>query len=253
MAIITTGSFADFSMSPADFSIGSIPDHRPSPTAAREEEATASVEGHLLPAEQLKFAASAESRGLAVASLRLEKGFQNFLARLLRKTSDIYFLAWCWDMSGQPMTTYPGEGAAPASVLIPMVAGSVREFIGAGAVIFPARPVVAGLAVRMQIWESAHGVREFGAKMTTVADAVESSRLNSLLTTIAMATGVAAATVALIERAALELAAAVGGVLEAGSDEYVDFYEGYFPATGPWDHGRSTYRGVDSEMTLSRF
>ncbi|PXX06374.1 hypothetical protein [Mycolicibacterium moriokaense] len=248
MAIITSGSLADFSITPTDGAYKSM--------AAADEIDSFGVLAEVTrdaPADLFKFDVSAESRGLGLASLRLEKGFQNFLARLFNKTSDIYFLAWCWDMSGAPATVYPDAAAAPTSVLIPMEAGQVRQFMGAGVLLFPARPVTAGLAVRIQIWESAQGTRDFGKTLSAVADVIQKSKLNSLLTMIGMVTGVATATVALVEQAALELGKAVGDVLQASSDDYVDFYEGYFPAAEAWNHGDVAYPGRASEINLNRF
>lgn len=248
MPLITAGSLANFSITPTDNAYKTM--------AAADEVDNFGVLAEVTrdaPADLFEFAVSAEPRGLGMASLRLEKGFQNFLARLLNKTSDIYFLAWCWDMSGSAATVYPGAAAAPASVLIPMKAGSVREFIGAGAVLFPPRLVTAGLAVRIQIWESAQGTRDFGKTLSTVADVIKKSKLNSLLTVIGLAAGVATATVALVEQAALELSTVIGDVLQASSDDYVDFYEGYFPAAAPWNHGEIAYPGHSSEITLNQF
>lgn len=248
MAIITSGSLADFSVVPTSTALESLDTSDQIDNFGLLTEVTREI-----PAEQFRFAVSPEARGLALARLRLDKGFQSFLARMFRRTSDVYFLAWCWDLSGHPASMYPGNAADPLSALIPMRGGDLREFIGAGAVLFPARPVEAGLAVRLQIWESAKGVRDFGQTLSTVAGAIQNSKLNSLLTLISTAAGIAPATVALVEQASLELARVIGVVLQASSDDYVDFYEGYFPATAPWTDGEELYGGRSSEIVLNRF
>ena len=248
MAIITSGSLAEFSIKPTDKAFESVP--------AADEVDNFGVMAELsrgVPADVFQFDVSAEPRGLALARLTLYKGFQNFLERLLQKTSDVYFLAWCWDLSGAAASVYPGAAADPRSVLIPMKGGDVREFMGAGALLFPARPVTAGLAVRIQIWESAEGARNFGKTLSTVADTIQKSKLNSLLTLIAGVAGVATGTVMLVEQAALELAKTVGDVLKASSDDYVDFYEGYFPAAKLWTAEQVVYKGSSSEIALSQF
>ena len=51
---------------------------------------------------------------------------------------------------------------------------------------------------------------------------------------------------------AIELASVVGKILEANDDDYVDFYEGYFPASETWTVGDETYTGHASEITLNR-
>jgi len=248
MAIITTGSLAEFSIRPTDRAYESV--------AAADQVDNFGLLAEVardVPADVFEFEVSSLGRGLALARLRLDKGFQSFLARLFHRTSDVYFLAWCWDLSGKPTSLYPGVAADPSSALIPMRGGDVREFMGAGALLFPARPVTAGLAVRIQIWESAKGTRDFGTTLSSVADVIQKSKLNSLLTLIAGAAGVATATVALVEQASLELAKVVGDVLEASSDDYVDFYEGYFPAAFPWTAGEVVYSGRASEITLKQF
>ncbi|MFA7763047.1 hypothetical protein [Streptomyces sp. NRRL S-448] len=124
----------------------------------------------------------------------------------------------------------------------------MREFIGEGSILFHSRPVTAGLAVRIQVWESGQGIRDFGESLATVSNTTQESNL-----IIATAANVATATVALVERAALELGKAVGRALQAASDDYVDFYEGYYPASSSWSARQETYRGADSEITLSLF
>jgi hypothetical protein len=257
MAIITSGSLADFSIRPTDTAYESVP--------AADQVDNFGVLAEVardVPADVFKFDVSPAARGLALAHLRLRKGFQlgfqknplaRLFARLFRRTREVYFIAWCWDLSGMPVSVYPGAAADPSSVLIPMRGGDIREFMGAGALLFPARPVTAGLAVRIQIWESARAKRNFGTTLSSVADVIQKSELNSLLTVVAAAAGVATATVALVEQAALQLAKTVGEVLKESSDNYVDFFEGYFPAASPWTNGKAVYSGTASEIALSQF
>lgn len=248
MAIITRGSLADFSIEPTKGASTSV--------AAADVVDNFGVLAEVTrdaPADVFQFEVSPEPRGLALARLRLDTGFQSFLARLFHKTSDVYFLAWCWDLSGAPASVYPGVSANPTSVLIPMRGGDVREFMGEGALLFPRRRVTAGLAVRIQIWESAEGIRNFGQTLSSVADVIQKSDLNSLLTVVGAAMGVATASVVLIEQAALELGKAVGDVLKETSDDYVDFYEGYFPSASAWPHSEIAYPGHASEIALKQF
>jgi hypothetical protein len=255
MAIITTGSLNDFSIRP---SVGTFwtSDYASPRTAIggdTTDDATSEASPDSSATDAVEFERSAGKRGLALARLRLDADFQSFLKRLLKKTSDVYFLAWCWDLSGQPTSVYPGSAATPESALIPMRGGDVREFMGAGTLLFPARTITAGLAVRLQIWESKQNTRDFGKTLSTVAEAIQSSELNDLLTVIATATSVPTATVAAIEQAALALGKVVGQVLQKQSDDHVDFYEGYFPATDRWTSGEVSYSGSASEIALNRF
>ncbi|MBC9729674.1 hypothetical protein [Streptomyces sp. TRM68367] len=245
MALISVGSIKDFSVEPTPEAPGAI-------TEVDTFGALAEVSTET-PANTYRFRESATPRGLAVASIRLESGFQSFLARLFHRTSDVYFVAWCWDLSGEPISLYPPTGAGVDKCLIPMRGGDVREFMGAGTVLFPARRVTAGIGARVQVWESKQGTRDFGSSMAAVSEQIQQSELNSWLTLIGSMVDPTAATIALIEEAALKLGKVIGTALKAASDDYVDFYEGYFPASAPWTAGKETYKGIDSELELSRF
>ena len=200
----------------------------------------------------IEFERSDSRRGLALKSLKLTEGFEGFLQGLLNPTNEVYFLSWAWDLSGKPIVQYPGAGATAQDCIIPLGVGKVRELLGAGIVLFPARTITAGLAVRIQLWESDQGARDFGKAMSEVANTIKASDLSNLLELTSMATGVTGTTIALIAEASLELAKAIGKILQANSDDYVDFYEGYFPAADEWSKGHETYQGYASEITLTR-
>lgn len=247
MALIQVGNFHDLSVSAR-------------PAAAEEAPGLEQVDSFGVlsqvtreaPADSFEFYRSPEARGLALQGLRLEKGFQGLIKRVFNATSDVYFLAWCWDFSGQQPLFYPGAEAAAGSALIPIKGGELREFVGSGVVLFPARNVTAGLALRLQLWESKRGTRDFGQTMSSVAQTIQRSQLNALLSVIAVAAGVTTATIDLTFKASLELASVIGKILQATSDDYVDYYEGYFPARGAWSPQRQSWRGHMSEITLER-
>jgi hypothetical protein len=245
VALINTGSFADLSL------VTQIGDAPAEAEGVDSFGVLTKVEPRV-PAETFEYASSAERRGLALQSLLLSKDAQGLFARLFDATADVYFLAWAWDFSGQPVVSYPNAGAAAGKVLIPMLGGSTREFVGAGVALFPARVVKAGIGMRMQIWQSNQDKRDFGATMTKVAEAIMKSNLNDVLSIAALATGVTGATIAMAEKAALELASVVGKILQESSDKYLDFYEGYFPACDPWTPESETFEGPLSAITLRR-
>jgi hypothetical protein len=204
------------------------------------------------PINPLEFPKSATPRGLALKSLKLSQGFEGFLQYLFNPANKVFFLCLAWDLSGAPVIQYPGSVTPVESCLIPMKVGNVREFLGAGVLLFPARIITAGLAVRIQLWESDHDARRFGKTMEEVASAITNSKLSNLLSTISLATGAPGATVELVKNASLELMTLIGKILHANSDDYVDFYEGYFPANGAWSAGTEHYSGQASEIQLTR-
>ena len=108
---------------------------------------------------------------------------------VFNKTNEVYFLSWAWDLSGASPFLHPAEGTAKEEAIIPLVAGELREFIGAGVVLFPARRVKSGIAVRIQLWESDAGARAFGKTLGDLAKTIQESKLTNLLALLALATG----------------------------------------------------------------
>jgi len=200
----------------------------------------------------VEFVVADSPRGLALKSIKLTQGFEGFLQKVFNPTDEVYFVSWVWDFSGNPPLQYPGLGATPQSCIIQLKVGQVREFLGAGIVLFPARTVSAGLAVRIMLWESDQGTRNFGKAMTEVANTIQASGLTNLLSLVAMATGVTGATITAAAAATDELTKAIGAILQANSDDYVDFYEGYYPAIDSWTAGDEVHQGHASEITLTR-
>lgn len=198
------------------------------------------------------FPQSTTPRGLALKALKLSQGFEGFLQHIFNPINKVYFLCLAWDLSGAPVVQYPGTETPGESCLIPIKVGNVREFLGAGVLLFPARIITAGLAVRIQLWESDQDPRKFGKTMEEVASAITNSKLTNLLSMISFGAGAPGATVELIKNASLKLMTLIGKILQANSDDYVDFYEGYFPATGGWTAGTEHYSGQASEIQLTR-
>jgi hypothetical protein len=156
-------------------------------------------------------------------------------------------LAWAWDLSGADVYLYPGKDVPHEQVTFKLQPGETREWAwGDGAPLFPARQIAGGLAVRVQIWESDQGARAFGKTLSDVVEAVKESKLTNIFKLIALAGGPTTATLA------EELALAISAVLKANSDDFVDFYEGYFGATQPWEIGEETIRERNSEIVVSR-
>lgn len=245
MAIISRGDFNSFFVQPSPGTLRDQPD-----AAALDTFGTLSQVSSVAAGEPLELGQSAQPRGLALSQLTLNRGFQSFLARLFRRTSKVYFLSWAWDLSGNPPFLYPGTVAPPS--LIPLRDAQTREFIGQGALLFPARTVTAGLAFRMQLWESKKGVRDFGQTMEEVSEAVTNSELSHLIAGLAALTGVPGVTMTAIAAAGGELGKLIGSILANRGDDHADFFEGYFSASEDWPQGEERHRGYASEIVLTR-
>ncbi|MCD4657548.1 MAG: hypothetical protein K8S87_08370, partial [Planctomycetes bacterium] len=132
----------------------------------------------------VQFDKSEGKRGIALKSLKLLKGFEGFIENAYNANNELYLLSWAWDFSGQPPYYYPEVQEHYDKCIIQMAAGDTREFLGSGLVLFPSRQVTAGIALRIMIWESDQGVRNFGYTMKKVTKAIEKSSLNKVLSTI---------------------------------------------------------------------
>jgi hypothetical protein len=243
MSLFREGSFHDFSFEPAQQFRGEPEVENLAVLASRPE---------ITPSDRFRPTASAEYRGLSLSSLLLRREFQSLIPRLLNKTAKVYFLSWAWDLSGEAPFVYPGANAGPTSCLIPVRAGEVREFLGEGTLLFPAQIVHGGISLRIQLWKSRRGTRDFGTTLVTVANTLRESHLSELLTLISPITGMTTAQLALLEAAGLEVADAIGKILSERSDKYVDFYEGYFESAKAWAPATAAYSGVSSQIVLSR-
>jgi hypothetical protein len=252
MALIRAGSLEDFSLTPtgATKADPNLP--------AFESFSTLSQAARGTPADRVEFAESTDPRGLTLRRLRLEPGFQGFIKEMFNASADIYFLAWGWDLSGKEVQGsstvffYPGVISGGQPTLIPLKGSEEREFIGAGIPLYPQRKITSGLAVRLQIWNSRKGERDLGETLQKVATEIQRSQLNQLLTLVSVATGVTGATLTLVEQASLELTKLIGTILKARSDDYVDYYEGYFPVSEPWIPPDQSWHAQASEITLGR-
>lgn len=185
--------------------------------------------------------------------LKLNKNFETFIGGIFDKTNEVYFLAWAYDLSGEPISFYPGEGFQAKDVIIPIKAGHIREFLGAGINLFAKRRIRGGISLRIQIFESDEKARTLGETLQQTSKKIQDSKLNNLLTAIGTVTNVPGATITLIKEAALELTNIIGIVLGANGDEYVDLFEGYYPADDSWTIGTETHSGLGAEITLNKY
>jgi hypothetical protein len=248
MAIVGQRAFGDLSVKP---------ERRDGDAPAKETEGLDSVRLVTQAARELQpiplaFPESGEERGFGLQSLKLLRGFEGLIGNLFKNDAEIYFLAWAYDLSGEPPWLYPGPGFDAEELQIKLESGDVRQFLGQGVLLFPARKVRGGISLRIQVWESDRGARTAGKTIEDVAKAIDDSQLTNLLSLIAMAGGPTTATLALIRDAATELAKVVGGILKGNSNDLVDYFEGYYPASDPWSRGDETHSGHGTEIVLSR-
>jgi hypothetical protein len=247
MALITQGSFDDLTATFKEDVIKDKPALRGYRSFSILREATREVQP-----EEIVFEKSIDPRGIALKSIKLLKGFEGILGGIFNKKNEVFFTAMAWDLSGNPVVEYPGKEATAESCLIPLKVGDLREFLGAGIALFPARIITAGITLRIFLWESDAKARAFGKSMVELSNTIKTSKLNNLISALSLVTGATTTTVTLIKDAAVELMDFVGRILQANSNDYVDFYEGYFPVSQEWIEGTEHNKGYASEIELTR-
>lgn len=248
MALIKVGSINNFAVSAKEPVIKQMPFLKGIKTFSALNEVSRGLTPDLF-----ELCTSTEQRGLALKNIELTEGFEGFLQKYLNPTNEIYFVAWAWDLSGQPVNLYPGENSNFQDAIIPIKVGTIREFIGEGINLFPKRLVKGGIAIRIQLWESDQKVRNFGKAMTETAEAINKSSLNNLLSLLSLATGVTGVTLNMIKDASIELAKVIGIILQSNGDDYVDFFEGYYASDQNWIIGQESYQGNSSIIKFNKY
>lgn len=248
MALIKVGSIGNFAVTPIEELSKERPFVKGIKTISDLKEISRGI-----PSDTFKYLTSQDKRGITLKKIKLLEGFEGFLQKYLNPTNEIYFLAWTWDLSGQPVNFYPGTISKPEDVIIPIKVGKERMFVGSGINLFPKNEVTGGICVRIQVWESDQKARDFGQVISEMADTISKSKLNSLLSLLSLATGVPAITVNMIKEASIELAKILGYIMTSNDNDYVDLFEGYFPSDLDWIVEEKTYCGQSSEITLNTY
>ena len=196
---------------------------------------------------------SEDQRGLGLRGIQLMRGFEENFQQLFKPTHKIYFIAWTWDLNGQPLCLYPGKGINAKDFIIPEKERNDREFTGPEIDLFSKREVRGGMAVRVQLWKSDKGPREIKQKIADIAQKIKKSKLNHLLSLVSMSTGITGTTVALIKEASTELSEIIVAILTKNGDDYVDLFEGYFASDQTWNKGQEMYMGNSTNITFAKY
>lgn len=188
-----------------------------------------------------QYAMSSQSRSIYLKSITLNKSFEGFLANMFKPNNEIYFLSYAWDLSGKMPFIYPRKITSAEDCIFQLKAGDTYQFMGEGVCLFPHLKVTAGVNLRIYIWESDKKARQFGEVMEKIANEIEKSELNQLFTLVSALTTVTGATITMIEKAAIELSKVVANILKNNTDDQVDFFDGFFPASADWNSYKCDY------------
>jgi hypothetical protein len=194
----------------------------------------------------LTFSQSGSPIQLHITGVRLNPGSRVMLRHVADADRPVYLLVWWWDLAGGGPVVVPLLPNAADWVLT--LGGDGRHLARPLTVVEPGREIVGGLAVRVILWQSEPGT-DAGRVTAEVAEAMRHSMLAGMLGILASASGTDMATVIAIRQAAAALGPEIAPVLRALCPDYIDFFEGFYPATDPVQDGES-YVGYQSEITV---
>jgi len=182
----------------------------------------------ILEPNSFEFLSSNEPRELPLKAIKLSEGFEGVLENLINSTNEVCFIAWAWDLTDESITLYDGAVPEMNNALTRFKAGKLSEYREDGVHIFSKKNMLEGLAIRILIWESVQNVLNFGKLLTETVDAIQKSELVNLLSFVSLEKGISASKLAAIQQASLELAKSIGLVLKVNTDDFFDFFEGYY-------------------------
>ncbi|MEV8516971.1 hypothetical protein [Dactylosporangium sp. NPDC051484] len=191
------------------------------------------------------FVRSATPVRLELAALNLPASSHGMLRRVLDPAARIHVLAWCWDLSGRAPAVSPSVDSADPK-LWRLDLTDERRSLGDDLVLWPDQPVVAGLCVRIIVWEGEHAhVPE------EISEAMRHSRLTAVLTGLPDAARTTITSAIMAREAAAGLGAEIAPVLRALCPDYVDLFEGFFPASStPSGAEEISHHGDDAELLV---
>jgi hypothetical protein len=174
-------------------------------------------------------------RGLTIRRLTLNKNYDGRIAGLFGRESEIYFLASSIMFGEETPFVWPIAKDGGEHAVMELKKGETFEFdLGAGAPLAPERELKSGLAVSVWVMESDNNRVRAGEKMEAAADAVKNDgNIAKILGQAITNPGAFGAQQVL--GAVGELAKVVAAILKRDNDEFVSFFDAYFPMRGSWD------------------
>ena len=182
--------------------------------------------------------------GLYLKRFTLNKNFECFLAP--EADNEVFFASFAWDYSGGAPMVYPPKEVEVDAYKFKVKPKETREFIGDGVCLWTPREVAGSLNVAIIVYEHDGDVRHLGETLTRIHDAVGSSSLAQLLTTILNP----AAITGTIAGAVLELIATVGGLMAADKNDWVDTLQGSWGTDKEQKPGGQSYSQAPCSIEL---
>jgi hypothetical protein len=193
---------------------------------------------------------SPEERGLALKSVCLNKTFEGFLDNFTK--NNLYAFTVAWDLSNKPISYFPDPLSEKNRNMFTIGAGQTIEFPDRGLPLFPKGKVNGGIAYKIMLLESDQNSMNFSAFISAISDTIRRSELSYLLSLFSNAAGVNGASISLVSEAAKRLYIAIGDILKANSNDFIDFVEGYYPITN-WVRDFDDIENAYSTVVINRF
>ncbi len=197
----------------------------------------------------LEFAPSQSPLRLAITSLSLAAPVRAMLPRLPERDAPLHVLVWYWDLSGRSPAVVPA-GEVDAKRWQLDLDGTGGRFLAEQALtMLPTSTVVGGLAVRVLLWQAGPDLTPV-ALAGAISDAMRHARLTDTLATVAGSGSRTVTAVSMVAEAAAALGPEVAPTLRLLCPDYLDFFEGFFPAAGLVG-GVQAFHGYHSGLSLS--
>ncbi|MGP4002919.1 hypothetical protein [Streptomyces sp. 8N706] len=194
----------------------------------------------------LTFSSTAEERGVTLTRLRLTTGSRVMLRRVADEEAPLHILAWSWDLSGDGPLVNPVPEEDLSRWTVPF-RKTERRLDDAPLELVPRRRVIGCQSVRVILWQSDRG-DDPRTVIDQVREAMRHSRLAAALSALATAETTMMTAVG-VREAAGELGREIAPVLRALCSDYVDFFEGFYPAAEN-AAGTEHFTGYHSELSL---
>ncbi|WP_305787956.1 hypothetical protein [Symbioplanes lichenis] len=196
---------------------------------------------------RLELARSAGVRSLRLSGLELRPESRVMLRGVADADRPVHLVGWWWDLAGGGPTVVPAPGEAKDWALR-LDGDGVRRLSHPVRLADPGRAVTGGLTVRLIPWQAEPGT-DPEALVAEVAEAMRHTTLAGALDMLGEASRVTMSTVIAVRQAASALGPEIAPVLRALCRDYIDLFEGFYPAAEP-DTAMERHEGYQSVVTL---
>lgn len=176
----------------------------------------------------LTFAATGTPVGLDLTDVHLSRQCHAMMRRTADPELPMHLLAWWWDLGGGGPHVVGARDEAEEKLWSLEVDAEGTRSSHADLRIVPPRELVAGVAVRVILWQTTPAIH--AAQVTEeVEEAMRHTKLNGMLDLLRGLSGTSMHTVGLVREAAGALGGEIAPVLRGLCTDYLDFYEGLYP------------------------